>query len=424
MSIKGTSPHDPQEWNADKQETVRCQDSIECQKRTMLRARSFIGVLQQSIIELAGKLELEKQEFLQKDAALRERINSSSFRMDQLEELNNHLAQQNNNTTTVIQQLINQKRQMAQSGVDWYNEANAQFIVMEYNIEYQKFAKREMAGLDKRIQAGKSLDWTASAMQLEAEKLLSEVYMIGLMVIARRKQYDEWQTRCVQQATSILEQAAEFRNHGVLYGYPIGQDVDFWTGNSLSGIESDVQGILDVIKTRINDPSFQVSDLQDLMSRLIRLEQEKNQVVDCALENARRSEMVQAEVRLAVRVLGNHDFRLVGANYEMGDERRPFIARLRRDTDDMEVELICGYDSENNQYKLAHRMNSKAYADENVKKALEEDIAQSLIEAGVMLLSNTSCDAVDLPPFDGGKWEVDEGLRSEMNVSPLRFVRQ
>ena len=57
MSIVGTSYHDPQEWKADKKEVSRCQESIQCQERTILRAETFVGVLRQSIDRLEERLE-------------------------------------------------------------------------------------------------------------------------------------------------------------------------------------------------------------------------------------------------------------------------------------------------------------------------------------------------------------------------------
>ena len=45
MSIVGTSWHDLEEWNADKREVVRCQESIQCQERTIRRVETFVSGL-------------------------------------------------------------------------------------------------------------------------------------------------------------------------------------------------------------------------------------------------------------------------------------------------------------------------------------------------------------------------------------------
>lgn len=424
MSIVGTSYHDPQEWKADKKEVSRCQESIQCQERTILRAETFVGVLRQSIDRMEERLETEKQDFLRENAPVLGVVNSLTIRMDEVGKLQAQITQQNNNVAELIQQLIDQKRATAQSGVDWYNEAAAQFVLIEYNRDYLKFAEIEMNNLRVRIEQGKTVDWTSAAMQTQAERLLSDVYLIGLQVIEHKNKYEECQQKCVQQAMRILEQASEFRDKGELYGYHIGQDVDYWTNNSLRSVEQEVQNILDEITEKVNDSDFQITDLDVLMTRLTSLAQEKDKIIDCAMENARRSERVQAEVRHAAELLvDRHDFKLVGANYELGDERRPFIARMRRDTDGMEVEFVCGYDSTTGQYKLAHSMNQEAYNDQNVRDAIEQDLTQSLIDAGLQITSNQTCGAKNMTAYDEENPTVDAQTNAQLNVSPLGYAR-
>lgn len=424
MSIVGTSYHDPQEWKADKKEVSRCQESIQCQERTILRAETFVGVLRQSIDRMEERLAMEKQDFLRENAPLLGVVNSLTIRMDEVEELQAQIIQQNNNVAELIQQLIDQKRATAQSGIDWYNEAAAQFVLIEYNRDYLKFAEIEMDNLRARIEQGKAVDWTSTAMQAQAERLLSDVYLISVQVAERKNHYEERQKRCVQQAMRILEEASEFRKNGVLYGYHIGQDVDYWTSNALRSVEQEVQKILDEITEKVNDSDFQITELNVLMTELTSLAQEKDKIIDCAMENARRSERVQAEVRHAVELLvDRHDFKLVGANYELGDERRPFIARMRRDTDGMEVEFVCGYDTTTGQYKLAHSMNSVAYSDQSVRDAIEQDLAQSLIDAGLRITSNQTCGARNMSAYDEENPMVDAQTNEQLNVSPLGYAR-
>lgn len=424
MSIVGTSYHDPQEWKADKKEVSRCQESIQCQERAMLRAETFGSVLRQNIDRMEERLEMKKQDFLHENASVLGIVNSLTVRMDEVVKLQAQIIQQNNNVAELIQQLIDQKRATDQSGIDWYNEAAAQFVLMEYNREYLKFAEIEMNNLRARIEQGKTVDWTSAAMQVQAERLLSDVYLIGLKVVERRSQYEECQQKCVQQAMSILEQASEFRSNGVLYGYHIGQDVDYWTSNALRSVEQEVQKILDKITEKVNDSTFQTSELNAMLAGLKELALEKDKIIDCAMENARRSERVQAEVRHAAELLiDRHDFKLVGANYELGDERRPFIARMRRDTDGMEVEFVCGFDSTTGQYKLAHSMNSLAYSDQNVRDAIEKDLTQSLIDAGLQITSNQTCGAKDLIAYDEENPRVDAQTNAQLNVSPLGYGR-
>lgn len=423
MSIVGTSYHDPVEWAADKKEVARCQESKQCQERTMLKVQTFAGVLRQSIDKMDERLEIEKQDFLRDNAPLLGVVNNLSVRMDEVDKLQAQIIQQNNNVAELVQQLIDQKRAETQSSIDWYNEAAAQFVLMEYNRDYLKFAEIEMNNLRARIDQGKTVDWTSAAMQAQAERLLSDVYLIGLQVVERKHQYEECQQRCVHLAMSILEQASEFRDKGVLYGYHIGQDVDYWTSNSLRSVEQEVQNILDEITAKVNDSDFQVTELNALLAKLTSLAQEKDKIIDCAMENARRSERVQAEVRHAVELLVDHDFRLVGANYELGDERRPFIARMRRDTDGMEVEFVCGYDNTTGQYKLAHSMNSVAYSDQNVRDAIEQDLTQSLIDAGLQITSNQTCGAKNLTEYDEENPTVDAQTNAQLNVTPLGYSR-
>lgn len=423
MSIVGTSYHDPQEWEDDKKQVSRCQESIQCQERAMLRTKTFVGVLRQSIDRMEERLEMEKQDFLCKNASLLGVVNNLTIRMDEVDKLQSQITQQNNNVAGLIQQLINQKRAIAQSGIDWYNEAVAQFVLIEYHRDYLKFAEIEMNNLRTRIEQGKTVDWTSAAMQAQAERLLSDVYLIGHQVVERKNKYEECQQKCVQLAMSILEQASEFRDKGVLYGYHIGHDVDYWTSNSLRSVEQEIQNILDEITNKVNDSDFQITDLNHLMTKLTSLAQEKDKIIDCAMENARRSERVQAEVRHAVDLLVDHDFKLVGANYELGDERRPFIARMRRDTDGMEVEFVCGYDSATGQYKLAHSMNLQAYSDQNVRDVIEQDLTQSLINAGLQITSNQTCGAKDMTAYDEKNPTVDAQTNAQLNVSPLGYHR-
>lgn len=423
MSIVGTSWHDLEEWNADKREVVRCQESIQCQERTIRRVETFVSGLRQAVDGMEDSLEIEKQDFLRENAPLRESVSRLSTRMDELEQLQSTIAQRNNDTAAVIQQLINQKAEEGERGNDLYNEAAAQFVLMEYNPYYLKFAELELNALRVRIEQGKSTDWSATAMQAIAERLLSDVYLTGLKVAEARKQYEACQQQCIQKATSILEQATEFREKGAIYGYAIGRDVDYWTNGALTSIEQGVQGILEEITLKVNDPDFQIPELNVLTTRLTELVKEKDNIIDCAMENARHSERTQAEVRHAAEILVNHDFRLVGANYELGDERRPFITRMRRDTDGMEVEFVCGYDSTTGQYKLAYSMNSQAYNDPNIKNAIEQDLTQSLIDAGLRITSNQTCGAKDLTDYDEENPTVDPQTNTQLNVTPLGYNR-
>ena len=110
MSIKGTSYHPSQEWEADKKEVTRCQESIQCQERTILKAKTFVGVLRQSIDRMEERLEMEKQDFLRENAPLLGVVNNLTIRMDEVEKLQAQIKQQNNNVAELIQQLIDQKR--------------------------------------------------------------------------------------------------------------------------------------------------------------------------------------------------------------------------------------------------------------------------------------------------------------------------
>lgn len=425
MSIVGSGWHDLEQWNADKNEIIRCQDSIACQERALLRAESYIGTLHQSINQMAEKLELERQVFLRQNASILNVVNSLSIRMDDLDNLQDKIAQQNNDTAALIQQMISDKRAIAQSSVDLYNEAAAQFILMESNPAYRKFAEIDLNNLRKRIENGREIDWTIGSMQAQAEKLLSDVYLIGLQVSEREKQYETCQSQCAQLAMRILEQSSEFRQKGDIYGYRIGNDVDYWTGDSLKKLETEVSQILAAIEMKINDPAFQLDQLKNELSRLEVLRLEKDRIIDCAIENACRSERTQAEVRLAVDILSNHDFELLSCNYEWGDERRPFIARMRRATDDAEVAFICGYDSATGQYKLAHSMSYKAYNDANVCNVIEQDIMQSLIDNGLEIRSNQSCGAKDLPVCSGDNPNIDVATREQLGECALSYeIRQ
>ena len=422
MSIVGTSYRDPQEWDADKQEVVRCQNSIESQERTMQRAQAFVKILQDHIEHQTELLQEKKQEFLQKNAQLRTYIDSLTTRMDNLYELKERITQGNNNVANTLQQLIEDKRNATQNGVDWYNEATAQIALMDYNMEYRKFAEVEMNNLRARIQQGTTVDWSANAMQAQAQRLLSDVYRIGLQVIECREQYDNLQKQCTEKAMSILEQAKEFRSKGQINGYSIGSDVDYWTGDALKEVETQVDSILSMIKDNCENPDFNVFKLQCQLNDLSSLAEKKDKIIDCAIENARRSELVQAEVRLAVDTMVNrHDFRLVGANYADGDERKPFIARLKRATDGMEVEFTCGYDATTNQYKLVYSMNNAAYNDINVKATIEQAIAQSIVDAGGRITMNQQCQARALSPFDPKNPALDQHTQTQLSGAYLTY---
>lgn len=428
MSSIGTHYENPEKWNEDVQTVLRCQDIVETQEVLKERVRNHLIEIQQRDSDLIEKMEVERENLLKKDESLRRSISTLSFRMDDLNQLQLKIKQQNHNLVAQIKQMLNEKRGIAQSGTDWYVEAEAQYILMKSNVDYIKFAQKQMVQLDARIEAGKITDWTGIGMQAQAEKLLSDVYAIGLEVSESREKYLQLQKQCIELATEILERATNIRTKAILHGYHVGSDIDFWTSDGLLNIEKDVQKILTEIKSKRNDPNFQIQDLEKMLLLLESLDAEKDGVLRCALENVGRSEKAQAEVNLAGSILmNNHGFRFVGSGYENGDERMPFIARYQRTQDGMEVEFICGYNSNNDSFELIHRMNNTTYLDANVRTAIEQGIVNSLMKTGVIHVTNrTSCmPEISLGIFDNKRPTISNQTRQIHGIqsTPLRYTR-
>lgn len=402
MSIVGTSYKAPDQWNGMKKKIVEVQDSIEAQERTIESTKMAINEIKQIEARMAETLRVQREEVVQRTQNLSSNIANLDLRMDNLFEVQTRLASSNDSIANAINSMINTKIEAGKTATDLYVEAKCQFLLMTYNADYKKFAAAELAALEARIKSGEMIDWTNTSMFAEAKKLLSDLYMTGIKVIEEKKLYEQLQLECIKLATGIQEKAEELRNKATIDHYSVGKNIDFWCSDDVKNIQEEVKEILDRISNMRENPSFTTEDLKMIKSKLESLDKKKDDAFDRALDNILHSEQIQSEVNFAGNILLNkHAFRLVGSGYELGDMRRPFIARFRRDADEIEVELIGEYDQEIGRINIIHRVNSSAYNDPNVIMTIERGIAQSLNETGEVLITSTSsCGAEDLEEFD------------------------
>ena len=424
MSIVGTSYRDPEQWDGKKKEIIKVQDSIEVQERTIESTKLTINEIKQIEIRMAETLRVQREVVVQRTQNLSANIANLDLRMDDLLEVQTKLVASNDNIANVINSIINSKIEAGKTATDLYVEAKCQFLLMTYNADYKKFASAELEALEAGIKSGEMFDWTNTSMFTQAKKLLSDLYMTGIKVIEEKKMYEQLQFECIKLATEIQEKAEELRKKAKIDHYSVGKNIDFWCSDDVRNIQEEVQEILVRISSMREDPSFTTEDLKIIKSKLDSLDKKKDDAFDRALDNILHSEQIQSEVNFAGNILLNkHAFRLVGSGYELGDMRRPFIARFRRDADDIEVELIGEYDQETGRINIIHRVNSSAYNDPNVIMTIEQGIAEPLNETGeVIVTSTSSCGAEDIEEFDQESPTISEQTKNLHGFSgtPLR----
>lgn len=410
----------PEEWERKKNKVMELQDAIECQDRIVEATENRIQEVNQLVENRTKELEVEKNNFLSQNTELANDIGRLNTRVVNLVSRQNAIQRSNAEIQQTINQLLNEKSRLAKSGTDWYREAKAQFFLMEHDADFNKFASSDLLALKAQINQGAAINWTDVAMQAQAQILLSDVYLLSLKVNESRRSYEAVQKQCVELATTILEQAQMIRKEAELDGYKVGEDIDFWTGNALEDIERETCKALETITLRRNDPNFQESELRDLLGRLKELKDKKDDVIKCAMENVGHSEKVQAEVNFAGDILvQQHGFECIGADYEMKDERRPFIGRYCRKQDGMEVEFISAYDQASGTYIFIHRMNSATYADPNIMATLQQGIINSLAATGRIrgITQGTCAPENQLEAFDLGNPRINVQTRTAHGIS-------
>lgn len=427
MSI-GHTKVDSKEWNRKIDKVMELQDSTICQERIIKETGVRVQEINQLIDEKTRNLELHKKIYLSQNSAIADDISLLNTQIANIVSRQNQIRQSNAEIQQTINRLLDEKRRLAQSGTDWYREAKAQFILMKHDADFNKFAQQELVSLEAQFNHGANTNWTDIAMLTQAQMLLSDVYSTALQVNESRRNYEEIQKQCITVATTILEQANEIRNNAKLDEYAnLGQDIDFWTGNALKNTEDEVKQILETIKVNRNNPNFQLQELNDLLLKLDELKKKKDKIIRCAIENVGHSARAQAEVYHAGEILMNrHGFNFVGADYEMKDERRPFIARYCRAQDGMEVEFISVFDQASDNYKFIHRMNFAAYGDPNILATLQQGIINSLAASGGIRIVNqgTCAPETQLGAFNINNPQIGAQTRAAHGISnnALTFV--
>ncbi len=322
--------------------------------------------------------------------------------------------------TSRIDSLVREAKERASSAEQLYLELSKEFLKTEVLVQYRRFAGDLQNSIRERLSKLCNKEVSDSAVQLMTTSVISDIYQMDLIVTREQAIFDiNWSEakqrleRSLAQLESVKsENYAEIGNHESEL-----LDINYWTEGRFHDLELELLNLNKKISDGYNDPLYNNEMLKEDLKRIIELEKAKDILISESRIAYNQSIMRENQALAAMDILiEDHQFSLVGKGFEGNDRRESFILRMRRHTDNAEIEVIVSPTARVGEYNLYFRLDTRSYSDESVVRSITEALANDFKEAGLKIDVNPHCCAETLEPFNVAKPMISDAARRLHNI--------
>lgn len=314
-----------------------------------------------------------------------------------------------------VQAMLVEKQSQGVSALELYQEARAQFTRSQTHPMYQRFAQDQLESLAMRISQMSSADMSASASQLMSMTILTDIYHMDIEVAKKMAEFDVMFAQAAEAANQLTAYCRNIRNNnredpedetsGLL-------DMDFWTDGRFSQLENELKTIMDRLNSAYDDPTYTTEQLRKDLARLQELTQIERVLAMSSRTEFNKSNLRKLQALTCMDILMQfHHFAVVAHGFDMNDEREAYIVRMRRHTDDAEIEVIVNHGRRDEEFEVYFRIDSTTYRDENVMSDIRGQIRDDFAEAGITMVEYEGCTAEKLEPITSDSMSISETTR-------------
>ena len=383
-------------------------------------------------------LELQKQAFrqIQKQLSAERRKNlqlihtatDSMLREAEVADTNAEIAQRNMrhlndavlSASQEIDAIVQRAKENTQLAEQLYIEMATEFTKTESLVSYRRFAGDLQSSLRDRFSQLSTREVSGSAMQIMATSVVTDIYRMDISVAREQALFDASWNDAVRLLESVYSQcrSAEKENYAEV-GNPETEllDINYWSEGRFSILIDELESLRTKLIEGYRDATYTTAKLKKDLARLHELDKMKDIVIAEQRLAYNQSCMRENQALAAMDILmEEHQFTEVGKGFEGNDRREAFILRMRRHTDNAEIEVIGSPTAEIGSYNLYLRLDSKSYSDQSIVKSITEALANDFKEAGLKIDVNPHCTAEYLEPFDSENPTIPEAARILHNI--------
>lgn len=316
--------------------------------------------------------------------------------------------------------LVREAKDRASSAEQLYLELSKEFFKTEGLVQYRRFAGDLQSSIRERLSRLCNREVSDSAMQLMTTSVICDIYQMDLIVTREQAIFDMNWSEAKQRLERSLAQleSAKSENYAEIGNHESERlDINYWTEGRFHDLELELSNLNRKISDGYNDPSYNNEMLKKDLKRIVELEKAKDILISESRIAYNESKMREDQALAAMDILiEDHQFSLVGKGFEGNDRRESFILRMRRHTDNAEIEVIVSPTARVGEYNLYFRLDTRTYSDESVIRSITKALANDFKEAGLEIDVNPHCCAETLEPFNVAKPMISDAARRLHNI--------
>lgn len=408
-----------EELKATVQEIQRLETIIEEVRKAEEKALAMIKDMRRRGQQFKASLSADRQRIVSAFQSAEERILQSMKTVADSAQVANVRAQELDKAVGQalgdVQAMLVEKQSQGVSAVELYQEARAQFTRSQTHPMYQRFVQDQLESLAMRIAQMSRADMSASASQLMSMTILTDIYHMDIEVAKKMAEFDVMFAQAAEAGNQLTAYCRNIRDNNredLEDETSALLDMDFWTDGRFSQLESELKTIMDRLNSAYDDPTYTTEMLRKDLARLQELTQIERILAMSSRTEFNKSNLRKLQALTCMDILEeSHHFTVVAHGFDMNDEREAYIVRMRRHTDNAEIEVIVNHGRTDEEFEVYFRIDSTTYRDETVMSDIRGQIREDFAEAGIKMVEYEGCTAEHLEPMTADHMSISEKTR-------------
>ena len=315
-----------------------------------------------------------------------------------------------------VDQMLDDLKTADKTAMELYQEARRQYAMTQSDTMYMRFAQDQMDSIRIRLEQMGIAGVAQDAMQIMSMTVLTDIYHMDVEVARKKAEYNVMFAQAIELGNRLracCKNLREGNREDLEDSSSKLLDMDFWTDGRFAQMEAEIEQIMARMERSYDDPGYTAEDLRKDYARLEELMQMKDILAVSSRKEYNKSQLRKVQALTCMDILEEcHHFTIVGHGFDMNDEREAYVVRMRRHTDNAEIEIIVNHGSKDEEFEVYFRVDSSTYHDEAVMADLRGQIQKDFHEAGISMVEYSGCTAEALEPFTPGKICISQRARS------------
>ncbi len=326
----------------------------------------------------------QSQEFMQVQRATYNQLSQSIQETNQyVESIRRSHEQQLGQIRNQVNSILARQQQTQQQAAQLLNDLQCEVAIVQA-MPYKKFRPQQINQILSRIQGLNNLP-PESQMGI-AHTAIRDLIVLEEEIETERFRYEAIHLQVLHSIDTLLSDIhANKRSLRLSDEDPEVLDVDFWTDNGYSELESSLINIRANLVDNYANPEFDTDTLIEVAQMVEEMEQRQEALIYEAVEKANSSAMRAAIAEKIAEVLhDSHCYEVVDYGYEKQDLRKSYLAKLRNPDNGSEVVVLIYPESTTSQ-QLILKTKTNGYISEIDLYTRAVEINRELKAAGIQV---------------------------------------